>query len=127
MANIVVELLFLFLYTVHTGAWIFILLGGFVNKQYANWIVFFIVPFMYVLQMFKDHPFEALKTKLLKDEKQKRENVYAPMFILPVLQRKLTNTFFKESIFNPVSYQGLMILAMIINTNLIQLSLKKQK
>lgn len=117
--NIIKELLFFIVYTIHTGAWIFILVGGFFNKQYAFWIVYYIVPLMYILQMFQEHPFESMKVALLKEEKEKRDNLYHPYFILPVVQKHLSENVFKNSVFNPVSYQGLMILAMIMNVRII--------
>lgn len=119
MRNFIIELLFFFVYLIHTGTWIFILVGGFVKKQYAFWIVYYIVPLMYILQMFEEHPFESMKVALLKDEKEKRDNLYHPYFILPVVQKHLSETVFKKSIFNPVSYQGLMILAMIMNVRIL--------
>lgn len=75
---------------------------------------------MYALQMLNDHPLERLKAKLLGPLKEERESFYDPVFVIPVLQRNLSETIFKHSVFNPVSHQGLMILAMIINTNLIK-------
>lgn len=119
MNNILIELLFFIVNAIHVGSWIFILIGGFLNKQYAFWIIYYIVPFMYILQIFPEHPFETIKIKLLGKEKEKREKLYHPLFVLTILQKNLTEWFFKKSIFNPVSYQGLMIFAMIINTRIV--------
>lgn len=119
MNNILVEILFFIVNAIHVGAWIFILIGGFLNKQYAFWIIYYIIPFMYILQIFPEHPLETIKIKLLGKEKEKREKLYHPLFVLPILQKNLTELFFKKSIFNPVSHQGLMILGMIINIRIV--------
>ena len=119
MTSVIIELLFFIVYTIHTGTWIFILLGGFYNKDYAYLIVYFVIPFLYILHTLYNHPLETIKHQLLGKEKESREKLYHPFFVLPVVQNHLSTGIFKKSVFNPVSHQGLMILSMIINTRII--------
>lgn len=119
------ELLFLITYVFHILIWGFIMFGGFLSPKYAKLIVYFIVPLIYILHIFPFHPLEYIKANLIKDTKEKEEKqiIYNYYLVFPFLFDKC-KVFFTTigSIFNPLSPQGMLILGMIINTQILRKS-----
>lgn len=119
------ELLFLIIYIFHILIWGFVMFGGFISPKYAKIIVYFIIPFIYILHILPFHPLESIKASLIKDTKEKDEKqiVYNYYLVFPFIFNKL-KVFFTTigSIFNPLSPQGMLILGMIINTQILRKS-----
>jgi hypothetical protein len=124
MSNILLQLLII----VHILIWIFILFGGFISSEYTKFIIYKLIPFIYVIHILPFHTF--VETKLLiidknKDDSNKDKSSKSILdeeedkYIIPLFFRKLNNIF-SSSFANPLSPQGLLLLGYIINTYLLR-------
>ena len=117
--NLILQLLII----IHLGIWIFVVFGGFFKESYTKFNIMILIPFIYVIHILPFHIITSTKlhiiendsaynnnntpsAQILKDEEQK--------YIIPYYFRKLNNIF-EDSLFNPLSPQGLLILGYIIN------------
>ena len=102
----------------------FILIGGLYNQEFAKFNIFVIIPLIYVLNIFPIEPIISsqyyIADKCINnypENKNKspaqvvKEN--ANLYVLPIIQEKISNVYYDT--FNPVNYQGLLVLGYIIN------------
>jgi len=108
------NLLFIILCIVHISIWIFVLFA-FINPTTAYYNVYYIIPFIYFIQILPFHIIVSLKSNIYNDEKDrhKKENEVSNSLILPGLFNKLSKFFDDFSFFNPISPQGMLIFGLI--------------
>lgn len=104
---------------------LFILLGGLLSPEYAKFNIYIFIPLIYLLNIL---PFDILtscqhyiagqcinnypeyKNKEINEIIDENSNIY----ILPDLRNKISKLYNLDT-FNPVNYQGLLVLGYILN------------
>lgn len=111
------ELLFI-VAGLHIMSWAYVLCSGFLgNKTLLKWNVFYIIPMLYLLQALPWHPFNWSKKVLSGGNIPKIAAAAAPWENLPGFKQmiELRSYLEKHSTINPLSYQGIMLLCMIVS------------
>jgi hypothetical protein len=110
------------MYIIHILIWGFVMFGGFLSPKYAEIIVYIIVPTIYILHILPFHPIESIKANLVENTEAKSK-MYNSYLVFPFIF-DTCKVFFTSigSIFNPLSAQGMLILGMIINTQILRKS-----
>ena len=116
-------MLFIYILSIfHIFIWSYIIFGSFFGKKHARFIIYYLIPFVYILHILPFHILIELKKKLLNinndeifDKKIMEIEYTIPIigFIMKkfyLINEKLDN----YSTFNPISPQGMLILGMII-------------
>ena len=117
MEDILLNILIL----IHILGWIYVVFGGFMSENQNDIILYYIIPFVYIIHIAPFHVLVKTKLELIKNEYKgidideesilhDREN----NFIIANLFYKLRE-FFSFSFQNPLSPQGLLILGFIFN------------
>ena len=110
---------------VHALIWLYVIFGSLIDKNHAKFIIFLVIPLIYLIQMLPVHIFtESYKAELKintdKELKIKLNEMYKTLKI-PILKEVLLifvylkDKVFKNSVFNPLSGQGMLILGMSIS------------
>ncbi len=102
---------------------LFILLGGLLSPKYAKFNILIFIPFIYILNML---PFDILTSCQYyianecidnNDDKKKTPDIIikenSNIYVLPVIQDEISKLYLDT--FNPVNYQGLLVLGYILN------------
>jgi hypothetical protein len=105
--------IFIFLWILHISIWVYVLLA-FLNKTTALYNVFFVVPFIYIIQILPFHILEKLKKNIYNNDKIRLENqeIIRKILIFPYLFEQLS-LFFDKSYFNPLSPQGMLVFGLL--------------
>lgn len=105
------NLLFEILCIVHILIWVFIL-TAFLNKITAEFNLYYLIPFIYILHILPFHIITRMKEYTEPNNTEEKVQIYENGNILVTNFYKIRN-FFSFSIFNPLSTQGLMIFGLI--------------
>ena len=106
----------------HVFIWIYIIFGSFFGKKHAKFIIYYLIPFIYILHILPFHIIREAKKKKLNinnDEifDKKIKDIEYSIPIIGFIRKKfheLWEKLDKYSTFNPISPQGMLILGMII-------------
>ena len=105
-------LLFNILCGIHILIWAFILLA-FLNKKFASFNLYYLIPFVYVIHIFPFHFINSIKEKMYENEwKEKVDSFTNSILVISQytdLQKKLDENCFA----NPLGTQGMLILGAI--------------
>jgi len=86
---------------------------AFLNKKYASFNLYYLIPFIYVIHIFPFHLLNSIKESMYKDEwKEKVESFLNSIIIISQytgLQKILDDTCFA----NPLGAQGMLIFGAI--------------
>lgn len=106
--------LFIILCIIHILIWAFVLLA-FINPTTAYYNVYYVIPFIYIIQILPFHIIVSLKKKIYNDNTTRinNENEVGGFLILPYLFMKARDFFEQFSFFNPLSPQGMLIFGLI--------------
>jgi len=112
-----------FLIIFHLTIWLYILFGSFIGKIHSKIILFLIIPLIYLIHILPFHLINELKKNSLdlKTDDELKENISNYEEKLPIinniiqLKHYADKEIFKNSFANPLSPQGLLILAYIIS------------
>jgi len=110
---------------------LFILFGGIKSVEYAKLNVMVIIPIIVLINLLPIDFFETSKKYIVSkyidysnDNKTAEEIIEenSNTFILPKIHKIISNRYFVDNIntFNPVTYQGILVLALIINVYLLK-------
>ncbi len=108
------NILFVILCIIHVLIWAFVLFA-FINEKTAYYNAYFVIPFIYLVQILPFHIIISLKSKIYHDEDElhnKEDEVYCSL-LLPHLFIKLSKIFENFSFYNPISPQGMLIFGLI--------------
>lgn len=106
--NIYFELLCI----VHILVWTFILVA-FVNKKTAEINLYYLIPFIYILHILPFHILVSLKHIIEPENTEKKIKDYENNNIIASSFYYCRDNVFKNSFFNPLSAQGIMIFGAI--------------
>ena len=106
----------------HALIWLYVIFGPLIDKNHAKFIIFLVIPLIYIIQMLPVHIFnklkqDELKIKTVKELNIKLNDMYKTLKI-PILKEillifvYLKDKVFKNSVFNPLSGQGMLILGL---------------
>jgi len=104
------NIVFYFIHFLHQASWGF-MLAGFLHPRTAYWNVYYFIPFVYIVHMLPEHPFNTIKTMLYPDDWRLRIDALTKNIPGDGIQG--TARLFDQATFNPFSYQGIMIFGMI--------------
>lgn len=106
--------LFIILCIIHILIWTFVLFA-FINETTAYYNVYYVIPFIYLIQILPFHIIVSLKSKIYRDDEERhnKEDEVGNKLILPGLFKKLSNFFDNFSFYNPISPQGMLIFGLI--------------
>lgn len=113
------------LIVLHAALWLYVIFGSFIDNNHAKFIIFLVIPIIYLIHMLPVHIFNKLKQDELKINTIKELNIklndmYKTLKI-PILREillifvYLKDEVFKNSVFNPLSGQGMLLLGMFIS------------
>ncbi len=108
------NLLFIILCIIHVLIWAFVLLA-FINPTTAYYNVYYVIPFIYLVQILPFHIILSFKSLIYKDENDRidKENECYDALILPGLFNRLGKFFKSFSFESPISTQGMLIFGLI--------------
>jgi hypothetical protein len=107
------NIFFIFLAIIHIIIWAFVLLA-FLNPITANYNVYYVIPFIYILHILPFHIIVSLKKNIYNEDNiKKNEGVIYKFTLIPYLFMKIRDFFEKFSFFNPLSPQGMLIFGLI--------------
>ncbi len=108
------NILFIILCIIHISIWAFVIFA-FINPTTAYYNVYYIIPFIYFIQILPFHILVSLKNNIYNNEQDRKdkEDEVSKYLILPNLFNKLSKFFDEFSYFNPISPQGLLIFGLI--------------
>ncbi len=111
---IIMNILFIILCIIHTIIWAFVMLA-FINPTTAYYNVYYIIPFIYLVQILPFHIIVSLKQEIYSDDNTRKEQEIevSKYLILPYLFMQAREFFDKFSYFNPLSPQGMLIFGLI--------------
>jgi len=123
---------------IHILIWLFIVFGGFKSAEYSKFIIFIIIPCIYVLHILPFHILETYELEIINKNKinnntdnntGKSSNEILienkNKYIIPYIHSTLSEKLFNKSFGNPLSPQGLLILGYIINVYLLKYKWKE--
>lgn len=112
------------LIVLHAIIWLYVIFGSFIDNNHAKFIVYMIIPFIYLLHMLPVHFLNKLKKDELKIEStidlNKKLNEMYKTLNIPIIREimilfvYLKDEVFKNSVFNPLSGQGMLLLGMFM-------------
>ena len=105
-------MLFELLCIIHMLIWIFIL-TAFVNKKFAYYNVYYVIPIIYILHILPFHILNRLKETVDAENHINRNNQVSNFLIIPNLFGNISNKFQKFSFANPLSAQGMLIFGLL--------------
>jgi hypothetical protein len=122
--NSILEILIIF----HLLIWIFIIFGGIISSDICKFIVFIMIPFIYVLHILPFHIIVEAKLRIIEKEKSTDlENKSSTDILFEIENRNIIINLFNKlktalnfSLLHPLSAQGLLILGYIINIYLLK-------
>jgi hypothetical protein len=108
----------------HVLFWVYIVFGGFISKSHAKFILFFLIPYIYILHICPKHILISMESRLLglddlpTEERTKIIDARADG-VVPGLSfiRKCLLWCDDHTTFSPLSAQGMLILAAIITSH----------
>jgi hypothetical protein len=115
------EVFFTVLCVFHILLWCFILLA-FLNKKLASFNLYYLVPFVYIIQLLPFHVLTRIKESMYKDNwEEKNDTISSSMYPVKVfldMRKSLTKVCFE----NPISNQGMLIFGAITSAYAIKKS-----
>lgn len=115
--------LLFFIFYFHTFIWIYLIFGSFISVVHARIILYWIIPFIYLIHILNFHILVQLEKNLIdhRISDDELKNNYLRMYI-PLINPFLDlQTFLEENCFlSPLSTQGMLILSAIISSNVIR-------
>jgi hypothetical protein len=110
----------------HVLFWIYVVFGSFISKVHANFILFCVIPFIYLLHILPHHILKIIEERLLNIENLETKHKDAIIddradSIVPCLKyiRYCIKWCDSRTTFSPLSAQGMLILGAIISSRLI--------
>ena len=110
-------------FTVHVLFWVYLIFGSFISAYHAKFILFNLIPGVYILHMLKFHVLVNIEKNLIKpcatiDDIISSMRIQIP-FINPFLDlQELLN---KNCFLSPLNAQGMVILGAIISSRVLLL------
>lgn len=106
-----VSIYFEVLCIVHILVWLFIIFA-FVNKQAAEFNLYYLIPLIYILHLLPFHIIVSLKEMVEPENTSEKVNEFEHNNFFASCRFKLIDIF-KDATFNPLTPQGMMILGTI--------------
>jgi hypothetical protein len=103
---------FILLCLVHYIIWIFVLLA-FLNKKTAEINLYYVIPFIYIIHILPFHIILEAKKSIYGSEYGSYSSDMDYVTILPTLFFNIKDNLFKNSFFNPLSPQGMLVFGAI--------------
>lgn len=97
---------------VHILVWVFVL-TAFVNKEWAYYNVYYVIPFIYIVHMLPFHILITLKQKYDPDNYKNNEEKFYETLVIPKLFRNFTSELEKFCFASPLSTQGMLIFGLL--------------
>jgi hypothetical protein len=118
-----------FLITIHIIVWVYPIFGGFISVSNAKFILYYYVPFIYILHLLPFHIILNTKLYLIDntiisktdnkpDNKEYLHNKEHEYTIIKIFH--YIHSTFEKCFANPLSPQGLLILSLIINLYIVK-------
>ena len=122
--NLILEILIIF----HVIIWIFVVFGGMISSNICKFIIFIMIPFIYIVHILPFHIIVETKLRIIEKEKSDDLKNKSSHDLLTEIEGRniIINLFHKLqkaldfSLCHPLSAQGLLILGYIINVYLLK-------
>ena len=105
-------MIFEVLCVIHVLIWGFVLLA-FLNKKWAYYNVYFVIPFIYLVHMLPFHILVALKQKVDPSNYTKHEKDVLKIMVFPPIWKKITSALHEYCFASPFTPQGMLIFGLI--------------
>ena len=105
-------MIFEVLCVVHVLIWVFVL-TAFVNKQWAYYNLYFVIPFIYLVHILPFHIIITLKQKSDPENYKSHEEEFYETMIIPKMFRSLTSGLENFCFASPLSTQGMLIFGLL--------------
>jgi hypothetical protein len=97
---------------VHVLIWVFVLFA-FLNKKWAFYNIYFVIPFIYIIHLLPFHILVALKEKTDPTNHENHEKSFYKTLVIPHLFRKAQKYLEECCLESPISTQGMLIFGLI--------------
>ena len=105
-------LLFNILCLIHIFVWLFIGFA-FLNKKYASFNLYYLIPCIYIIHIFPFHIFNVVKESMYHDEWKNKYDLFVGS-LFPINHIIVLQSILEERCFaNPLGSQGMLILGAI--------------
>ena len=108
------NLYFIVLCIIHLLIWLFIAFA-FINKKTAYYNLYYVIPAIYVIHILPFHILNKLKENIYtsNEELQNNLNNMNDVLVIPNIHSYFQKEVFKNSFFNPLSAQGVLLFGAI--------------
>lgn len=107
-----INVLFYIVCLIHVILWMFIMLA-FLDKRTAYFNVYYLIPLIYIVHILPFHILMEIKYDIYEEDTSNKIREFDDTIVVPSIFAKLSNWFQKNSTFNPISPQGMMIFGLL--------------